>query len=349
MSLPKTTPTLVDVAARAGVSKTTASVVLSGTDAKLAIAAATRARVLNAAAELDYHPNALARGLARKPMDTMGVVFAYSLPSPISSPYFGPILDGITGVGLREEQSTLLLSVRAWSKAYEKLPRYRDGRCDGLLLIAPPIGCGIVAAVQKTNLPFVVTSTHSRVEGVSSVDVDNVAGAQLLVAHLLERGHRRIGVLCEDGATADYAGLRLEGYQRALEVAGVGRDDALVRVGDSNQHSLSSRVHDLMRLPPARRPTALFCGRHQDARDMLPVLQAAGLRVPADISVVVFDDFPLDPPHRALTAVRQPLREVGERAAEMLLAQSREREAAGRKSLLVPDLVVRDSVGPPAA
>lgn len=343
---PKPVATLADVARRANVSKTATSFVLSGSDRNAHVAPATRQRILDAARELGYHPNALARGLVRKRMDGIGVVFVYTSASPISSPFFGPVLDGIVGAALRREQSTTLLTARSWDEAHEKLPRYRDGRCDGLLLIVPPVGCRFVAALGETNVPFVTVSTHSQVDGVSSVDVDNVAGAKALTAHLLEQGHRRIGVLCHTLAESDFDALRLQGYRQALEDANVDYDASLVRQGASNPASVFQRLRELTDLPALLRPTALLCARHQIAQHVLPALEQAGLRVPLDLSVVAFDAFTSLPPHPSLTVVEQPLRGLGEQAVELLLAQTQAQTPAGQKVLLAPKLIVRDSVAP---
>src|SRR6185437_6406498 len=176
-------------------SRATVSRVLNGSTASL-VAEATRERVRQAAIELGYHPSAVARGLAGKPMNTVGVVLAYILPSVTADPYLGPVLDGILDVDKRWHQKTVLFAENDWEEAYRSLPMYRDGHCDGLILVIPRMDSLLVPALQQSDLPFVVIGYSREDSDITVVDVDNVGIAREAVTYLIAQGHRRIAALC---------------------------------------------------------------------------------------------------------------------------------------------------------
>lgn len=313
------------------------------------IARATRERIKKAAAEMGYHPSAVARGLAGKRMNTLGIVVAKENSFVATSPYFAAVLDGILGIAMRERQDTMLFTGHLWCEAEHHLPVFYDGRCDGLLLISPSVNGDSIPALLEAGIPFVLVNEHSSDPRVTTVGVDNVAAARDLTAYLLERGHRRIALLSgfpSEGNVAD----RREGYRRALEALGIGYDASLVVPGTYLEESGYERAQALMRLPKRQRPSALFCGSDQIALGVLRALEELGIRVPGDVSVTGFDDIPAAATSRpALTTVRQPMRRLGERSAELLLAHISGQIAGGRKEVLPTELIVRGSVAPPGS
>ena len=341
-----------DVARRAGVSQSTASLVLNGNATMLRIADETRERVELAARELRYHPNAVARGLLRGRMNTIGVVMASAdldFESPAGS-YCGSVITGILDVAVKRGQFVVLFPGGVWSDVRNSLPSYCDGRSDGLLLIAPPENSDITAMLLETHLPLVLIGDQSDDPRVTSVDVDNAAATQSLMTYLLELGHRRIAALRWSGFPYSVM-LRLQGYREALEEYGIMEKDQQIIAADWSEdwyHSFLQPIRDLMSKPATERPTALFCFNDIIAINAIRILQEMGLRVPEDVSVVGFDDTreasTLQPP---LTTVRQAPRLIGKRAAELLLSQIQDDAPPGSKEFIGTELVIRGSAGPP--
>ncbi|HLV81893.1 MAG TPA: LacI family DNA-binding transcriptional regulator [Chthonomonadaceae bacterium] len=337
-----------DVAVRAGVSRATVSRVLNGTEAL--VAAKTRERVLAVARELGYHPNAVARGLAGKPMNTLGVVLAYILPSVTSDPFLGPVLDGILDKNKRRHQKTVIFTENDWQEALSNLPTYCDGHCDGLILVIPRSDSPIVHALQKRRQPFVIVGDYREDPDVTVIDADNVSAAYLAVQHLTQQGHRRIAALCGNREFAS-SGQRLKGYQQALAEAGIAYDESLVMAGEYWEWSGNENTEALMRLPLPERPTALFCSNGRIATGALQALDALQIAVPAEVSITTIAETPdIATARLPLTAVQMPLRRIGEVAVETLLDQIHAGAPAGAKRLLPGELVVRASVAaiPPA-
>jgi len=338
---------IAEVAARAGVSQGTVSKVLNGRVAAQ-IALATQERVKIAASELGYHPSAIARGLAGKRLDTLGIVFAQGNTFFATSPYFAAILDGILEVVTRAKQNTMLFTGQVWSDARQGLPILRDGRCDGLLLISPPAESDIVPALLEAKLPFVLVGDINPHPLVTSVDVDNVMGARKITEHLISLGHRRIAYLCGP-PTVSSVSQRLQGYQDAIEADGIEFDLSLVMPGAYLQESGYERARELWRLPADQRPTAVFCGNDLIAIGAMAALHDLGARIPQDISVAGFDDIPSAATSQpSLTTMRQPMHLLGQHAAARLLALIQATEEPGFKEVLPTELVVRGSTAPPA-
>lgn len=332
-----------EVAARAGVSRATVSRVLN-TSTYALVAAPTRERVLQVAVELGYHPNAVARGLAGKPMNSVGVVLAYILPSVTSDPYLGPVLDGILDKNKRLHQKTVLFTENDWNEAHRNLPIYCDGHCDGLILVIPHIENKVIPALKGKDIPFVVIGDSHNDPAVTMVDVDNVEIAYQAVTYLIAQGHTRIAALCGNAEFAS-SEQRLEGYRRAMRQAGIAVNESLVMPGEYWEWSGRENAEALMDRPQGERPTALFCSNGRIALGALHALEEMHIRVPTDVSLIALsENVELAGTNPPCTVVQMPLRQIGEQAVESLLAQIRESRSAGEKTLLPGSLVIRASV-----
>jgi LacI family transcriptional regulator len=316
---------------------------------KYPIAEATRERVLTAAHKLRYFPSAVAQGMRGRRINALGVVLINPDARLQGDPYVCGILDGIIAVANAEGQNTTLFTGQRWSSAAESLSLFCDGRTDGLIILSPSPDSDIVPALLDVDLPFVLISGHSDDPRVSSVDIDHVAPTEELVRHLIGLGHRRIAFL-PGRAQSRSARLRHEGYCRALDTAGIPFDPALVLPGGYSIPSGHKRTEALLQLPEGSRPTALCCGNDQIAIGALQMLAEAGVRVPDEMSVTGFDDGPeaanLTPP---LTTIRQPLEEMGRRAARLLLDTIESGSPRGAKELLSTEIIYRRSVAPPSS
>jgi LacI family transcriptional regulator len=332
--------TIRDVARLARVDPAIVSRVLNQ-DRSLSIRGETRARVLAAVRQLDYRPNALARGLK------LGTSYALGMLLPdVANPLFPDIIKG--GEEVAEEAGYQILLCHITPEALIRgrhLELLREGRVAGLLIATGVLPEAVVEGLDRSGFPYVLV--NRRAPGIDrSVVVDDQAGARLAVEHLLALGHRRIAHLAGPPA-ADTAQRRLAGYREAFAARGLAPDPVLceeagldVEEGYRAGARLLARVSGL---------SAVFATNVPVAIGALAALREAGLVVPADVSVVGFHDSPYAartaPP---LTTVRMPLREMGRQAAGRLIQLIRG-GAAGAPVILPPvGLVVRASTAPPA-
>ena len=330
-------PTIKEVAEACGVSQATVSQVLN--NGSRPVRSETREHVLRTARALDYQPSAVARGLARKRMNTIGLAFLHSDGFTNENPFLMMVLDGVLSVSTRRKQSTMLCTINHWETA-ERLPELSDGRCDGVLLLVPPMECAALNTLKQRKVPLIVVNGKPQSEGVSWIDVDNTRAAREMTEYLLRLGHRRIAfVRGSYNLLFSFVHERQEGYRQAMTAAGL-YDPALSHF--SSEQALA------LELSAPERPTALFCAYDALALPVMEVLQSRGIDVPADVSVVGFDDIPAAGAGQpALTTMRQPTKNIGGHAAEMLLALIAGTEKTGRQETLSAEFVLRQSAAPP--
>ena len=324
-------------------SQATVSQVLGG--GSRPVSARTREHILKTARTLDYRPSAVARGLTRKRMNTLGLAFLHSDSAPDPNPFLMLVLDGMLAVTTRRSQNTMLCTVSRWDTA-EHLPVLSDGRCDGVLLLVPPTDCALFNILRRRKVPFVVVSAPPPAARDAWVDIDNVRAAREMTQHLLGLGHRRIAFVREEfHLSYAFTHERHAGYRQAMTEAGC-FDPAFGACTLAQALALAQTA--------SASPTAYFCVFDTDALRLLHELKRLGLRVPEDVSVAGFDDIPAAASSvPALTTVRQPVALLGQRAAERLLSLIEgdpTQEGASETSdgeLLPAELIVRASTGPP--
>lgn len=342
--------TIRDVARESGVSVATVSYVLN--NGPRPVKAQTRERVLAAIRRLDYHPNAMARGLGGRRMHTIGVAFGTIETTVVTNPYAGSVLQGILSASADADYNVTIFP-KSWQSAEVSCGPFRDRRTDGVLVVAPLEGSDIVPTLAALRLPLVVVSSPSEIFGVPFVDVDNPKGAALAIRHLIELGHTRIAHLMGDPTHASVA-ARKAGFIKTLRDAHVALPPDYLLQGSYAYHRSREAAERLLALSPL--PTAVFVGNDMMAFAMIEVARDHGIHVPRDLSVIGFDDVPhaglVSPP---LTTIRQPLPEIGAFATRLLLAQMDGDESPkinGTANVplahyLEPTLVVRGTTGPP--
>ena len=323
-----------DVAKRAGVSTATVSHVLNGTRPT---AEATRARVLAIVRELGYHPSAVARGLRTKSTGTLGVVL-----SDIRNPFFTALVRGIEDVVQANGLNLIVCnSDEDEKKAETYLRLLLAKRVEGLVFTPTGRANALLESFLAMGIPVILIDRIAPGLTLPFVGVDNVQGAREAVAHLLDDGHRRIGVVA-GLATVSTSTDRLEGYRLALADRGLAADAALIREGHSSVQGGEEAAGDLLAL--AQRPTALFTTNNLMTLGALKSCARLGLRCPDDVALCGFDDHEwaelFSPP---LTVVRQPTYEIGTTAAR-LLARAIHGEALPAEAVLLKTrLIVRAS------
>jgi len=345
--------TLADVGRAAGVSAMAASAVLNSARTSSRIAPETRERILQAAARLRYRPNAAARALANRRMDTLGV--AAVIEGGELNHYFLEVFNGILEGAARHEQNTTVFTLHDWGRDPARLHAMCDGRIDGLILIAPTLRRED-AKLLPEHTPFVALHANTALPSVVNIETDEERGALEIVRYLISEGHRRImHVAGREGLIG--AERRVRGYRRALAAARIPFDKSLLVPADFSEHGGRDALRAwLKRHAGELLPHAIFCANDGVAVGCMEALAEIGLRVPDDISVAGFDDtLAARSSVPQLTTVRQPLRAMGQRAAELLLARIAHQTGEGPPVPLDPvvfpvDLVPRASVAaPPAA
>ena len=337
--------TISDVAKRAGVSAMTVSRVVNGTGYT---SAETRARVEAAIDELGYVPNALARQLRSKRTKTIALVVA-----DISNPFFTTIARGVEDVAVSHGFSVMYCNTDE-SEAEEEqyLLMLIERQVDGILLVPARSSGESFRLLHHHHMPVVVLDRRIAARTADSVRCDSEAGAHALARHLIDLGHRRIAVLTGRRNVSTSVD-RVAGCRRGLEEAGLGLPDELVHwggfnYGKSNQAD-GHRMAQEMLAVPGERPTAVFCANNFIAFGAIRALTEAGIRVPDDMSVVAFDDLPVEwVSEPFLTCAAQPAYEIGYQAATLLLDQvSGHHEPTGASVVLPFELRIRRSSAPP--
>lgn len=320
-----------DVAAEAGVSRALVSLVMRGSPK---VSDQRREAVVAAAARLGYRPNAAARRLAERRSNTLGVVI-----DDLHNTYHADVLDALhveaEANGFRLLLNAAWLRGRNESQAVEMFLEYR---VDALILLGSRLEPDALAAFAA-ECPIVVIG--GEVSGVDVVRNDDKRGGELAVEHLVELGHTYIAHI--DGGEGAGADRRRRGFLDACAAHGV---RSVVIPGDFSEETGAEAIEHLLR--DDELPTAIFAANDLVAVAAIDRLEAAGLKVPDDVSVVGYDNTWLAALRTVdLTTVNQPRREIGRVAARC--AQQR---VDGRSSpvthVVTPDLVVRSTSGPPS-
>ena len=342
--MPRTQPvTIYDIAQEADVSIATVSRAFNGHPR---VSETTRERVFAVAKELGYEPHASAQSLARKNTRLISAVVPV-----MTSAFFMEVLRGIQDRLDESHYDLVVYASRTLGGVGGQLARaLQRGRADGLLLVSTPLTEARVRQIAASSQPAVLVDAHH--PDITSVSVDNQLGGLVATRHLLERGHRRVGLILPAETSVPSADRRA-GYEAALEEAGVAVDEALVVhaqwEGDNHGYTRFAGYHGMLELLARFEgrddgPTAVFAVADVLAFGALRAAREAGLRPPDDLEVVGFDD--IEPSaFVGLSTVRQPMAEMGTLAAEMLIRRLQDGSLPAQHAVFAPELVVRESSG----
>jgi DNA-binding LacI/PurR family transcriptional regulator len=332
---PARPPTIVDVAGRAGVSKSLVSRVMRG---ERAVSASSRDAVIAAAESLGYRPNAVARSLVQRRTFNVGVMI-----SDLHNVFFAEVLDGLdlaaTAGGYRILITTGNRERDAEAQALEQLLQLR---ADGIVLAGARLPPEVVAAAAR-SVPVAVVGSNFPLTEVDVVVNDDVRGGELAVEHLAGLGHVCIAMI--DGGEGAGAGDRRAGYESAMRRLGLGLH---MRVESADFTEAGGREGIRRLLGSGPRPTAVFASNDLAAVGALNAVEEAGYEVPGDVSLVGYDNTALAAlRHISLTTINQPRQRIGELAMAALLRRIEHPTARARRQVLPPDLVVRATTAPP--
>jgi alanine racemase len=335
--------TVADVAERAGVSKTAVSFAFNNPDR---LRAATATRILDIAHELGYRPDPVARMLTQRRTGAIGVLTPQDLSVIFTNPFFASFSAGIAEVAEEVGYGLHFISPLHGSLS----GAIHRATVDGVVAIGLTDDHPEIDEIRRAGLPMVLVDSDTTGQ-VASVDVDDEAGAALAATHLLELGHRDIGILAIEGprdtrhGESNVVGRRLRGYRTTLEAAGIAVPHDDIEVGPASIHGGREAFRRLW--ATGRRPTGVLAMSDAMAIGVIAELHDLGIAIPAAVSVVGFDDIDLaestNPP---LTTVHQPVRGKGETAVRLLLAVIEGRDASPGHRRLETRLVVRSSTGP---
>jgi len=328
---------VADVAKKAGVSVSTAARVLSGTGYA---AEDTRRLVLDAARELGYVPNQIARSLRTKRTRTIGL-----LVGDVENSFYSVIAKHVEAQAKGAGYHVVLCNSDDDPKVEREYLKLLEGmRVDALIVTPTAKNRRHLADLIEKGI--VIVQVDRRVEGLDAdaVLVDNESGAVSAVEHILRAGHTRIGILTGD-LDVPTASQRLAGYERALREHGITVSSSLIKSGSFHREHAIEDATDLIGVRPG--PTAILAANNILAEAALIALEQHGLRVPRDMSIVAFDDVQwmsmLDP---AITTVRQPVADMARSAADLALRRLSEgREERPSTVVFRTELIERSSVG----
>ncbi len=333
-------PSLKDVAKAAGVSVTTVSRFLNGT---LKLPSGTQKRVDDAIRTLNYQPNPHARRLSRGRSDTIGLV----VPD-IANPFFATL---VAAVEEEADRKGLTVSLHATLNRPGREVIYLNlierNHIDGLIFVTNHPDDGQLAALINRTGKVVVVDEDVPGAKVPKLFCDNLAGGYLAGCHLAENGHRNVLFVGESEEMVS-ARRRFDGMARALHER-FGNDAKPIRC--SGEYTIEHGRKAAQRFLEEGRPaTAIFASSDEIAIGLIEVFLAQNVSIPGDVSVIGFDD--VGPMHLfgpPLTAVRQPVRELGRQALDVLLETNwEEAEPIASEELLPVKIVVRQSVAPPS-
>lgn len=335
---PRKRPTQADVARLAAVSQPVVSYVLGGKSAA-PVSPETRARVLAAIDALGYVPDRAARSLrTRKTLTIAGVI------PDITNPFYPAFERGVQDIAEHHGYDLIVYNTDGDRAKEERCLRaLLDGRVDGVVAVFFHLSVRDLRPLLERHVAVVRLEAVPKRTGalpLDSIFVDNAAAARVAVAYLIDRGHRRIGMIAGHGGPRE---ARLAGYRRALTERGLLRDERLVRMTVFAESGGRAAMAGLLALSPP--PTAVFAANDVMAMGALLALREAGLRAPDDVAVVGFDDIPaarlVDPP---LTTIAQFPERLGRRAAELLFDRlGGAAPVPGRSEEMPFQLIVRES------
>ena len=331
-----------DVAERAGVSRTTVSLVLNEVEG-VQISEETRQRVIHVAEEMGYVPEAAAQALASGRSRFIGLVLTRRPHQIATDVFLTQILNPLIEMARRHNMRLLVDIVEETHhrETYRALVRGR--RIDGIILSGPRLNDRGLRLLEKEDFPTVLMGS---LPGTSffSVDIDNCAASRSAVTHLISLGHIRIG--CITNAPVSYTAAldRRRGYRQALENAGLPFEEQLVRHGDFDPQSGYEQMNALLRLESP--PSAVFVASDVVAFGAMAAIREHDLTIPDDIAIVGFDDVPFAkfayPP---LTTIHLPAADLARRSSEILFKLIKREQPTDRRVLLDTHLVVRRSCG----
>lgn len=326
-------PTLHEVADRAGVSIATVSRVARGFGQ---VSPATRSKVLDVIEDLNYRPSHFGRALVKRRHGALGLVFP-----GIRGPYYSEVIHGFEVESAAATMSLMILGTELLGSAEEQVLGMAD-RTDGIAIMGGAVDDDLVDRLARRDIP-IVTLARRQLGDIPNVRVDNFSNTVALTRHLIsEHGYRDLQFIGNIVGAPDAAD-RWAGFQQAHRDAGLQPPDSPFSFGYEQTAGVLA-ANEILDNPPW--PQAIVCGNDELAFGALSAAAARGVRIPHDLAITGWDDIPFariaTPP---LTTVRQPARDLGAETARLLLGRIRGLPDPARELVLPTELIIRASCG----
>ena len=332
--------TIYDLAKITGFSITTVSKALNNYKD---VSEKTRAKILQAAAEMDYLPNAHAQSLSTKKAWAIGVMFSEANEVGMKHPFFNGIIESFRHATEEHGYDLIFASRNLRNRDMSYLEHFKHRAVDGIVVICSDRMDEQVQELMQSDIPIVVVDMDSA--NCSVVYSDNTEGARMAVNYLYELGHRHIAHIAGD-SSIDAGAARVKGYELAMQTLDLPiQPGYLVNAGFFSVEEGKQAMEKLLQL--ASPPTAVFVAGDQMAIGAIEAVHEHGLRVPEDISIIGYDDIEMikyiTP---KLTTIRQDTDEIGEAAAELLIEQMTAKERRTERRVIPVRLIERASCAP---
>lgn len=332
--------TIYDLAKKTGFSITTVSKALNNYKD---VSEKTRAKILQAAAEMDYLPNAHAQSLSTKKSWAIGVMFSEANEVGMKHPFFNGIIESFRHATEEHGYDLIFASRNLRNRDMSYLEHFKHRAVDGIVVICSDRMDEQVQELMQSDIPIVVVDMDSA--NCSVVYSDNSEGARMAVNYLYELGHRAIAHIAGD-SSIDAGAARVKGYELAMHALDLPiQPGYLVNAGFFSVEEGKQAMEQLLQLPSP--PTAVFVAGDQMAIGAIEAVHKHGLRVPEDISIIGYDDIEMikyiTP---KLTTIRQDTDEIGEAAAELLIEQMTAKERRTERRVIPVRLIERASCAP---
>jgi len=329
--------TLEDIARLSGVSRSTVSRVIN---ADINVKEETRQKVQEVINSYNFQPNLAARGLASGRTNVIGVVIPAGVSVIFTDPYFPLLLQGISAVCNDRNYSVMLWLAEPEFERRMISRILHSGLVDGAVIASILINDPIIKSLLESKMPFMMVGRHPTME-VNYLDVDNLQSGRKATMHLVRLGYKRIATIT--GSLDQVSGNdRYQGYVKALQDSGHLVRPELTAEGDFTEEGGYNAMLRLLK----HKPDAVFVASDTMAYGAMRALREARLRIPEDVALVGFDDIPAsaktDPP---LTTVRQPIIQMGSKAADLLIDIIESGTKMVQKVFVETELIVRESCG----
>jgi DNA-binding LacI/PurR family transcriptional regulator len=325
------------VAEKAGVSKTTVSRILNGNYAHTT--EETRKRVLKVIEDLDYRPNALAKGLKSMKTNVIGIVL-----SNLKNPFWSTVLEGVERTCQSLGYNLMICNSNEEPEKEEQYIReFQTRQVDGIVINPTVRNLKLYQKLVDAKYPLVIINRSIPNLDTHHVVVDNVKGSFIAVDHLLKQGRKKVVVFVFRNPYVSTWKERLEGYQAAFLTNGLSKDDYRIHQLDQQNDSVKdSALHFFREYPDT---DAVFSTSNIITLEVIEAIKELNLRIPEDIAFVSYDETVwtrhLNPP---LTTIRQPGQQMGEIAAKILIKTIEEKDQQYHKTVVLqPELIVRKS------
>jgi len=330
--------TLEDIARLSGSSRSTVSRVING-DSN--VSDATREKIMEVIREVNFQPNLAARGLAVGRVSVVGLVIPMGVSAIFTDPFFPLLIQGVSsGCNSKDYSVMLWLAEPDYERRMISKMMY-NGLVDGVIVSSMLMDDPIVKALAESKLPFILIGRHPTNDDISYIDLDNQKSASDAVSYLVNMGRQRVATI--SGPRNMIVGQdRLQGYKNALAQHEMPLDEQLIVEGDFTEEGGYLAMRSLL----AAKPDAVFVASDSMAMGAMRAIQEKGLRIPQDVAVIGFDDIASSSRSTpTLSTVRQPIHEMGTKAAEVIIEMILNPGMEPQKIVLETGLVLRESTG----